>query len=164
LNTKLVPRDQVVANHYNPNSVSRDKMKLLKQSIIDNGFCFPIVTIWDESLEKYVIIDGFHRYTIAGPDWLDLDQVPIVVLDHDISKRMMATIQFNKAKGHHQVDLDAEVVKALLSQGLKPEEVAKHLGLDLETIHRYTQISRIADLFGNVNYSPSWHMEEVPND
>jgi len=38
LQTKLVPREMVVANSYNPNHVPKDKMELLKQSILDNGF------------------------------------------------------------------------------------------------------------------------------
>ena len=106
-NTLVVRRDLVQANTYNPNSVSDDRMELLRQSIIDNGFAFPVVTIFDPDLEKFVIIDGFRRYWISGPEWLGMDYVPIVVLDHDISQRMTATWQFNKARGVHQVDLDA---------------------------------------------------------
>lgn len=160
LNVKLVPRESLQANNYNPNHVPKDKMELLKQSIIDNGFCFPIVTIWDEDLEKYVIVDGFHRYTICMPEWLDIEQVPIVVLQHNISQRMAATVQFNKARGVHQVDLDADVVKSLLEQGLKEDEVAKHLGLDLDTVLRYKQMTGILDLFKNVNYTPSWEIDD----
>ena len=159
LAVKLVPREQLQANNYNPNHVPKDKMELLKQSILDNGFCFPIVTIWDADLEKYVIVDGFHRYTISLPEWLDIEQVPVVVLEHNISQRMAATIQFNKARGVHQVDLDADVVKSLLEQGMKEEEVAKHLGLDLETVLRYKQMTGIIDLFKNVDYTPSWEVE-----
>lgn len=159
LAVKLVPREQLQANNYNPNHVPKDKMELLKQSIIDNGFCFPIVTIWDADLEKYVIVDGFHRYTICLPEWLDIEQVPVVVLEHNISQRMAATIQFNKARGVHQVDLDADVVKSLLEQGMKEDEVAKHLGLDLDTVLRYKQMTGIIDLFKNVDYTPSWEIE-----
>lgn len=160
LDVKLVPRELVQANNYNPNHVPKDKMELLKQSILDNGFCFPIVTIWSEEDGKYIIIDGFHRYTICQPEWLDIEQVPIVVLEHDISKRMAATIQFNKARGVHQVDLDADVVRSLLEQGMSEEEVAKHLGLDLDTVLRYKQMTGIIDLFKNVDYTPSWEVEE----
>ena len=67
---QMVPRDKIQANNYNPNHVPKDKMELLKQSIIDNGFCFPIVTIWSEEDGKYIIIDGFHRYTMCQPEWL----------------------------------------------------------------------------------------------
>ncbi len=160
MNIKLVPRELVIANNYNPNFVAVDRMELLKQSIIDNGFCFPIVTIWDNDLEKYVIIDGFHRFTICQPNWLDIPEVPIVVLDHDISKRMAATMQFNKARGVHQVDMDAELIRALLEQGQNEQEISIHLGIDIETIHRYKSLTGIAELFKNSQYSMSWSVDD----
>lgn len=157
---KLVNRDDIMANNYNPNSVPSDKMELLKQSIIDNGFCFPIVTIWSEEEQKYVIIDGFHRFTMCSPEWLDIEQVPIVVLDHDISQRMAATVQFNKARGVHEIDGDADIVKSLSQQGLSDEDICKHLGLDAETVLRYKQLTGILDLFKNTSYSPAWEVKD----
>lgn len=150
----------VIANTYNPNSVSDEKMLLLQQSILDNGFCFPIVTIWDEDLEKFVVIDGFHRTTIGGPEWLALEYVPIVVLSHSITQRMTATIQFNKARGVHQVDLDAEVIRKLIEQGQSEEEIADKLKIDLDTVHRYKQVTGIAELFRGSNYSQAWEIVE----
>lgn len=160
MNIKLVDREMVIANTYNPNSVSKHRMELLKQSIIDNGFCFPIVTIWDGDLEKYVIIDGFHRFMMCQPDWLDIPKVPIIVLEHDISKRMAATVQFNKARGVHQVDLDAELIRSLIEQGLNENEISLHLGMDVDTIHRYKQLTGIAELFKNTEYSMSWTVDK----
>lgn len=157
---KLVNRDDIMANNYNPNSVPSDKMELLKQSIIDNGFCFPIVTIWSKEEQKYVIIDGFHRFTMCSPEWLDIEQVPVVVLDHDISRRMAATVQFNKARGVHEIDGDADIVKSLSQQGLSDEEICKHLGLDAETVLRYKQLTGILDLFKNTSYSPAWEVKD----
>ena len=161
---KMVSRNLVQANNYNPNNVPKDKMELLKQSIIDNGFCFPIVTIWSEEDEKYIIIDGFHRYTMASPEWLDLPEIPIVVLNHDISKRMAATVQFNKARGVHAVDGDADIVKALSEQGLSDDEISQHLGIDKEAIIRYKALTGITDLFKNVNYSRSWEAGEFEDE
>lgn len=164
METKMVPREMLQANNYNPNNVPRDKMELLKQSIIDNGFCFPIVTIWSEEDEKYVIIDGFHRYTMAQPEWLDLPEVPIVVLNHDISQRMAATVQFNKARGVHAVDGDADIVRSLIEQGWPEDEIAKHLGIDMETVLRYKQLTGILDLFKNVQYSASWEVGDFEKE
>lgn len=159
LDVKMVARDMVVANNYNPNHVSPDKMELLKQSIIDNGFCYAIVTIWDADLMKYVAVDGGHRRIICEPKWLDIDPIPIIVLEHDISQRMAATIQFNKARGVHQCDLDAEVIRALVEQGLSDNEISTHIGIDEETIMRYKQLTGIAELFKNADYSTSWSVE-----
>lgn len=162
-NTILARTELVVANNYNPNAVPGDKMALLEQSILDNGFCFPVVAIFDDERGKFVIIDGFHRTTIGAPDWLDFDYIPVVVLAHDISRRMAATVQFNKARGVHQVDLDADVIRSLIEQGMDEAEVAAKLGMDLEAVHRYKQITGVAALFANVDYSMSWEIVEEPD-
>ena len=135
-------------------------MNLLRQSIVDNGFCFPIVTIWDDEQGVFVIIDGFHRSLIGSGEWLGLEYLPVVVLDHDIAKRMAATIQFNKARGVHQVDLDAEVIRKLIEQGVSEDDVAQRLGIDLETVHRYKQLTGVAALFAKSDYSMAWEMSE----
>lgn len=160
LAVRMVPRGRVRANDYNPNAVSPDKMELLRQSILDNGFCFPIVTIHDAETDSFVIVDGFHRYIVAGPEWLDLPEVPVVVLEHDMARRLAATWQFNKARGHHQVDLDAQVIRRLLEQGQTEEEIATHLGIDLDTVHRYKQVTGIAALFARTPLSTAWEIEE----
>ena len=158
--TLLVRKELVVANSYNPNSVSGDKMQLLRQSILDNGFCFPIVTIWDDEAQHFVIIDGFHRSLIGGAEWLDVDYLPIVVLSHNITRRMAATVQFNKAKGTHEIDRDADVVRALMEQGLSEEEVSVKLGLELDAVHRYKQVTGVAELFARSDYSTAWSIVE----
>lgn len=160
-NTIMAKRNLVIANTYNPNHVSSDKMELLYQSIIDNGFAFPIVVIFDEIEEIFVVVDGFHRYLISGPEWLNMSFVPIAVLEHNSSQRMIATWQFNKARGSHEVDLDADLIRALIQQGMKEDEIVNHLGIDLDTVHRYKQLTGMAELFKNVQYSMSWEMEEI---
>ena len=161
-NTILVARELIVANNWNPNRIPREKMTLLKQSILDNGFAFPVLTIWDEAEEKFVIVDGFHRDSMGDEKWLDLDFIPLAILPHDISKRLVATVQFNKARGIHQVDLDADLIRNLVEQGLSDEEISIHLGLDLDTIARYKSLTGIAALFAKAEYSPAWEMEEEP--
>jgi ParB-like chromosome segregation protein Spo0J len=163
-NTLLVARELIEANTYNPNSVPDTKMELLRESIVDNGFAFPVVCIFDHDLERFVVIDGFHRFLISGPDWLNMSHVPVAVLSHDASQRMIATWQFNKARGHHQVDLDADLIRALLQQGMKDEEICQHLGISLETLYRYKQVTGIAELFKNVTYSMPWEMKEVEDE
>lgn len=161
VNTLLVKWSLVQANNWNPNSVSDDKMELLRQSIVDNGFCFPVVTGYDADWQKFIVVDGFHRYTIAGPNWLNMQYVPIVVSDRPIEELMAATWQFNKARGVHQVDLDADLIRALLQQGMSEDEITIKLGIDLDTVHRYKQVTGIADLFKGAQYSMAWEMTEV---
>lgn len=158
----IVPIDKVQANNYNPNNVAKNNMLLLEQSIIDNGFCFAVVTIYDEDIDKYVIIDGFHRYTIFK-DYLEAEELPIIVLNHDMKQRMASTVQFNRARGVHQVDLMGDLVQGLINQGASDEEIAKHLGMEMEEVFRLKQITGIAEIFKNQTYSKSWEMTEVQN-
>lgn len=154
----LVPIEKVKANTYNPNNVSDQNMQLLEESILMNGFCFPIVTIYDADVDEYVIIDGFHRYYILKT-W-NAKLLPIVVLKHDITKRMEATVQFNRARGVHQVELMGDLVKALVEQGVPDDEIAVKLGMEEGEVYRLKQITGIAELFKNQAYSRSWKMEE----
>lgn len=154
----LVERSLVRANTYNPNHVAPDKLELLVRSIADNGFCFPIVTIYDADDGVLVVVDGFHRWLVSGPEWLGLSHVPVVVIASDMTRRMAATVQFNKARGHHQVDLDADIVRALIEQGLTETEVAERLGLDEEAVHRYKQVAGVASVFARTPYSAAWEM------
>lgn len=160
LNVRIVPIDQVQANNYNPNRVSDNNMKLLEESILSNGFCFAVVTVWDPDSEKYIIVDGFHRYLIFR-DYLEAKELPIIVLEHDISQRMAATVQFNRARGVHQVELMSDLVQALVQQGVDDDEIARRLGMDIEEVFRLKQLTGIAELFKNQIYSKAWVMMEV---
>lgn len=156
----LVPTELVQANNYNPNHVDDNNMKLLETSILENGFTFAIITVWDPDLEKFIIVDGFHRDEILKFN-LCCEQIPIIVLEQDIAQRLAATVQFNRARGIHQVDLMGDLVKSLFEQGQDDEEIAKQLGMDIEEVFRLKQVTGIADLFKNQTYSRAWEMQEV---
>jgi len=156
----LVPVESIVANTYNPNHVDPQNMELLETSIMANGFAFAIVTIWDDEQEKFVIVDGFHRYSILAHE-LECKEIPIIVLDQTMTERIGATVQFNRARGVHQVELMGDLVKSLFDQGADDEEIAKMLGMELEEVFRLKQITGIAYLFRNQTYSKSWKMIET---
>lgn len=157
---KIVPIDMVQANDYNPNRVPKNNMQLLEESILSNGFCFAVVTIWDEDLQKYVIVDGFHRYTVFK-DYLEAEEIAIIVLNEDINQRRAATVQFNRARGVHQVEDMGDLVAAMLKDGMDETEIAKALGMDFDEVLRLKQVTGIAELFKNQTYSKSWEMEEI---
>ena len=160
LNVQIVDINMVQANNYNPNAVASNNMALLEESILSNGFCFAVVTVWDPESEKYIIVDGFHRYLIFK-EYLQAEELPIIVLEHDITQRMAATVQFNRARGVHQVELMGDLVQALVEQGVPDEEIAEKLGMETEEVFRLKQITGIAELFKNQLYSKSWVMQEV---
>lgn len=153
LEAKLVSIDEVYANDYNPNIVAAPEMNLLETSIIENGFCYPIAVIRDEN-NKYCIVDGFHRYTVAKK--LNLRKVPVVILKHSIVKRIAATIQFNRARGTHQVLDMSKIVIRLVGEGKTDAEIAEMLGMDGDEVFRLKQLSGLKEAFKNKEFSKSW--------
>ena len=96
-----VDREQLKPNDYNPNKVNRENLKLLVQSIMTNGWTLPIVVRPD-----YTIIDGFHRWTVAGEEPLHTmlkGKVPVVIVRHDdATEDIYGTVTHNRARGTHR--------------------------------------------------------------
>ena len=152
---KLVSIDKVIANNYNPNKVAKPEMGLLYKSILEDGLTMPVVTFYDEKIDKYVIVDGFHRYTIVK-DYFKSDVVAISVIDKDIKQRMASTVRHNRARGVHKVDLQADMVVDLLKKGWNDNDISKELGMTLEEVLRLKQQTGIAELFKDRTHSKSW--------
>jgi ParB-like chromosome segregation protein Spo0J len=160
LNAVLVNSKMILPNNYNPNHVAKDKMELLKTSIVENGFAFGIVAIFDEEQEKFIIIDGYHRDVITNKKWLNLKYKPLVILEHSMEKRLAATVQFNKARGVHKIDLNAELVKKMIELGMDDFEICKQLGIDADEFLRLKRNVKIAEIYKDLGYSNSWEIEK----
>lgn len=136
-----VDRDRVKPNDYNPNKVSKQNLELLKQSILTNGWTLPIVVRPD-----FTIIDGFHRWTVAGEDPLKsmLDgKVPIVIVEHkDKAGNIYGTVTHNRARGTHLLEPMKAIVKELMEEGKSVEEIGKQLGMRPEEIFRLSDFSK----------------------
>ena len=152
---KLVSIDKVVANNYNPNKVAKPEMELLYKSILEDGLTMPVVTFYDDKIDKYVIVDGFHRYTIVK-DYFKSDVIAISVIDKDIKQRMASTVRHNRARGVHKVDLQADMVVDLLKKGWNDNDISKELGMTLEEVLRLKKQTGIAELFKDRTHSKSW--------
>lgn len=137
-----VDRSRLKANDYNPNKVSRDNLKLLTQSILTNGWTLPIVVRPD-----YTIIDGFHRWTVAGQEPLKSrlgGKVPVVIVDHkgNEDEDVYGTITHNRARGTHLLEPMKAIVKKLLDEGKTVPEIGKQLGMKPEEIFRLSGFTR----------------------
>ncbi len=136
-----VDRDMVKPNGYNPNRVSKQNLELLKQSILANGWTLPIVTAPD-----YTIIDGYHRWTVAGEEPLVsmLDgKVPVVIVEHeDKAGNMYGTVTHNRARGTHLLEPMKNIVRELVAEGKTVEEIGKQLGMRPEEVFRLSDFSR----------------------
>lgn len=157
---KWVPVDMVEANDYNPNSVAGREMALLHTSIKHDGYTQPIVTVWDEGREKFVIVDGFHRYFVCknNEDVLDSTngRLPIVVLDKMINDRMASTVRHNRARGSHSVDGMSSMVFAMLDNGWKDEDICNHLGMEADELLRLKHVTGFSKLFEDAEYNKAW--------
>ena len=137
-----VDRNSLHANDYNPNKVSEENLKLLIQSILTNGWTLPIVVRPD-----YTIIDGYHRWTVAGREPLKTilgGKVPVVIVDHhgDESADVYGTITHNRARGVHLLEPMKAIVKRLLSEGKSVKDIGKELGMKPEEVFRLSDFSR----------------------
>lgn len=138
---KWVGRDELKPNDYNPNKVSMENLKLLTQSILTNGWTLPIVIRPDGT-----IIDGFHRWTVAGQEPLFSllgGKVPVVVVDHkDEDDNIYGTVTHNRARGTHLLEPMKAIVSRLLASGKTVQEIGKQLGMKPEEIFRLSNFSK----------------------
>lgn len=157
---KAVPVDQVVANDYNPNKVAPPEFKLLELSIWEDGYTQPVVTYYDSGKDKYIVVDGFHRYQVMKTSnrifVREKGLLPVVVIDKPIEDRIASTIRHNRARGTPDIDLMSDLVAELHHCGKSDQWIAKNLGMDADEVLRLKQIGGLADLFRDKEFSQSW--------
>ncbi len=155
-----IPIEKVRANSYNPNAVAPTEMKLLYYSIKEDGYTMPVVCYYLKDEDIYEIVDGFHRYSIMlkYKDIYEREQgiLPVSVIDKPIGDRMASTIRHNRARGTHNVDLMSNIVGELHELGKTDAWIMKHLGMDADEVLRLKQISGLASLFKDKEFSKSW--------
>jgi len=150
----VVDIDQLYANEYNPNRMPATEMNLLADCIKKYGFLFPIIVTWDESKEKYRIIDGYHRYETLRR--IGAKQVSIINLELSYHDAIQLTVLMNRIKGLHQVELMSDLIVNLEDLGLMDEEICANLGMEPEEYLRLKQQLGIAHAFKDHEYSKSW--------
>ena len=164
-NVEWIPIEKVFANDYNPNSVATQEMKLLYVSVKKDGYTQPVVTIYDEKKDRYVIVDGFHRYSIMRR-YKDIyasceGKLPCVVLHGKTMNDLMAsTVRHNRARGKHSVTGMSNIVMEMLMNGASDLEVCNNLGLEAEELVRLKYITGYAKLYENNDYSKAQYSEK----
>lgn len=162
-NVLSIPLDKIKANAYNPNAVAPPEMKLLELSIWEDGYTMPIVCYYLEKEDCYEIVDGYHRYTTMLNSQRIFDReggkLPVVVIDKDVSNRMASTIRHNRARGSHNIELMSNIVSDLVEAGMSDGWILRHIGMDKDELLRLKQITGIAALFKDGEFSKSWELE-----
>jgi len=161
-NVMAIPVDKIQANEYNPNSVAPPEMELLKISIREDGYTQPVVCFYDKDLDKYIVVDGFHRYRVIreNKDIFDRENgcLPVVVIEKELGERMASTIRHNRARGTHNIELMSNIVTELVEMGKGDLWICKHIGMSADELLRLKQITGLAALFRNQEFSQSWEV------
>lgn len=162
----------VTANDYNPNSVAPPEMKLLEHSIQEDGYTQPIVSWSRDGI--FEVIDGFHRHRV-GKENKEIGErvhgyLPLVVVNDgrlDKGDRIAATIRHNRARGKHKITSMADIVRDLKKRNWSDEKISKNLGMDSDEVLRLAQITGIAEIFKDRDFSEAWEanfeeLEDAP--
>lgn len=156
-----IKSENVCANDYNPNSVAPPEMELLHTSIKEDGYTQPIVTWKRDGMHE--VIDGFHRHRV-GKECEDIQSrihgyLPLVVINDsqiDKNNRIASTIRHNRARGKHKIEAMSDIVIELKRRNWSDQKIAKNLGMDEDEVLRLCQITGMAELFADADFSKSW--------
>jgi len=133
--TELHPPERNVRMH------TDKQLKEFRRSVEMFGQIRPIVVRPD-----YTIIDGFHRWTVAGEEPLHTKlggKVPVIVVRHeDASEDIYGTVTHNRARGTHLLEPMKAIVKRLLDDGKTVQEIGRQLGMRPEEVFRLSDFSR----------------------
>lgn len=164
-----VPAEKVIANEYNPNSVAPPEMKLLEGSIEDDGYTQPIVS-WSRG-DTYEVVDGFHRNRVGRESEVIRSRVhghlPLTVINRDredLGDRMASTVRHNRARGKHKVEAMSDIVLELKRRNWSEEKIGKKLGMDPDEVLRLCQITGLAEMFKDRDFSEAWETESLSQE
>lgn len=159
-----VKASTVEANDYNPNVVAPPEMKLLERSILEDGYTQPIVT-WQEEGRREVV-DGFHRNRVVRESPFVGERVkgylPVVTINQDRADkgdRIASTIRHNRARGKHQVGAMSDIVVDLKKRNWSDEKIGRELGMDADEVLRLCQITGLAEMFKDREFSQAWEAD-----
>ena len=164
-----IPHELVQANDYNPNTVAPPEMRLLEHSIGEDGYTQPIVAWARDGI--FEVVDGFHRHRVGKESKTVHERVhghlPLSVINPgrtDKGDRIASTIRHNRARGKHRVEAMSDIVIELKRRNWSDEKIAKNLGMDPDEILRLTQITGLAEMFKDQDFSQSWEIGEVTEE
>lgn len=89
-------------------------------------------------------------------------RLPITVINTERTARedrIAATIRHNRARGVHQVDAMSEIVRDLALRNHSDAWIAKELGMEPDEVLRLKQITAMAELFADREFSEAWEAD-----
>lgn len=112
--------------------------------------------------DRFVVIDGFHRSTLAKADdevrAMTGGLVPCAVLELPVAERMLLTVRINRAKGSHVALKMHELVRTLVQDhGIPVADVCAGIGAtkhEVETLLTENLFKKFD--VENTPYSKAW--------
>ncbi|VUS47041.1 hypothetical protein SPARK1531C2_05487 [Klebsiella grimontii] len=161
-----VKHDNIIANNYNPNAMAPAEKRLLRHSIKKDGFTQPLVTL--KCKPEYILIDGYHRYIVSKKHMKSRlhGYLPVVMVNKNIqdsAKQMAMTIRHNRARGKHAIAEMSVIVRDLARLGWNDSRISEELGMDADEVLRLKQLSGLAELFSNEDFSEAWTVSDEGN-
>jgi len=159
-----VKEELVIANDYNPNTVAPPEMELLHTSIKEDGYTQPIVVYQHDGI--FEVVDGFHRNRV-GKEYKDIHDrihgyLPVTIINddrHEKADRIASTIRHNRARGKHRVEAMSDIVIELKRRNWSDAKIARELGMDADEVLRLTQITGLAEMFADKDFSEAWEVD-----
>lgn len=154
--------ESIETQKQNPNFVAPPELELLYQSIKNDGYTMPVVSFTQED-GTIRIVDGFHRRQIERTH-KDISEstfgrIPTSFVrktQEDESNRMASTIRHNRARGSHNIEIMSKIVAELVEIGKSDRWISQHIGMSADELLRLKQITGVAVLFNNKQFSDSW--------
>lgn len=81
-----------------------------------------------------------------------------MLLDTD---RIASTIRHNRARGKHRIDGMSDIVIELKRRNWSDEKIGRKLGMDPDEILRLTQITGLAEMFADRDFSKAWEASAI---
>lgn len=164
-----VKEELVIANDYNPNTVAPPEMELLHTSIQEDGYTQPIVVYQHDGI--YEVVDGFHRNRV-GKEYKDIKErilgyLPVTIINddrHEKADRIASTIRHNRARGKHRVEAMSDIVIELKRRNWSDAKIGRELGMDADEVLRLTQITGLAEMFKDKDFSQAWEVDMLDED
>jgi ParB-like chromosome segregation protein Spo0J len=160
-----VKNESVEGNAWNPNRVAPPEMELLETSIAEDGYTQPLVT-WIKEDQTREVVDGFHRNLVGKTSDRVQQRVrgylPVATINDTHSQksdRMASTIRHNRARGTHNIELMSTIVAELVEMGKGDRWICQHIGMSADELLRLKQITGVAALFANREFSDSWEAD-----
>ena len=160
-NVEWIDVELLEANDYNPNVVYTNELKLLKFSLLRQGWIQPVLVCRNN--DKYTIIDGFHRSSLVKTDKevneFTNGKVPVVILDINEAERKCLTIRINRAKGSHVAVKMSDIIKSLINEhGMSVKDICKEIGATKDEV----DLLMMDDVFKaldieNKEFSKAWY-------